>query len=206
MNKKAVSLPINFVVILIITIILFAISLYFLGIIGGGVQTISEELDRRTADQIEYLIKSENAIVALPFGVQEADLGDCPVFGMGIQNIAGEDEFGVIVRFDAAYTLDGRPILGASADFIDENWVGTSSQSEPITISANQYEPFGFVTCADDRISQTENTQPGEYVFNVCVFKMSGGTPSCVLESIATESTLLYPPGKIHQATIRVNS
>ena len=203
-TKKGIEISVTYLVIIIVTILLFALSLYFLGIIGQGIQTISGELDQRTADQIEHLVRSENAIVALPFSVKETDLGDFAVFGIGIRNIGDTTDFAVKVTFQGAYLPDGRELLTADPAHIMQEWIGTSATSEPISIARETYEPYAITLRADSRISTQHDTVPADYAFNVCVYQPSRGEPSCTIDSISTESSILYPPGKIYTATVRV--
>lgn len=203
-NKRGIQISITFLVVIIVTVILFGIALYFSGLIFSTGQSIGESIDRRTADQIEYLVKSENAIVAIPFNVHETDLGDFAVFGVGIRNIGEDAEFGIVARFQGAYRFDGRQILTADPAFIEEEWLGNNQDIEPFLIAKSEFESYGLAIKAADRISNQHSTEDGDYAFNICVYDKARGKPSCILDSLSTESSLLYPPGKIYTATVRV--
>jgi hypothetical protein len=204
MNKKGVELSINLIVTLIITILLLGLSLYLLGIIGSGVESIGEDLDRRTADQIEYLIAQENQIVAVPYNVKTAQLGSYTLFGMGIRNLESTTDYSIKVTFDGAYHPDGRENTKADAAYIGTEWVQSSKDSGPISVPSSSTEYYGFNLRVDDLMSPSASTTRGDYVFNVCVYKSGGQVPSCVVEGIRTEAELLYPIGKINQVTLRV--
>lgn len=202
-SKKGIELSITFIVILIITVLLLVFSLYLLGIIGYGAASVGEQLDRTTQARIEALLKQENAIVAVPFNVKDVDVGEFALFGVGIKNIGNDSTFGMIVRFDGAYSPDGRT-LAVDDNYVNERWVGTSKESTPLPLRRNEYRSLGFTLKVDDRVAQQQSTPAGDYVFNVCVYRVGDDKPSCLVDSLTTEASLLYPPGKIYQVTIRV--
>lgn len=85
-NKKAVELSINFMVILIITLVVFGMSLYLLKMFFGTAQEIKENINTQTENEIQRLLFSGER-VAIPINKKEIKRGSSAVFGLGILNV-----------------------------------------------------------------------------------------------------------------------
>jgi len=99
-NKKgAIELSLNFVVILIISILSLMLSIVFLKNLFTAAYQKQTEVDYRTQEQIKALLR-DGEKVALPVTTQTIRRGDSAVFGLGILNI-GEDEtdFFIVVSY-----------------------------------------------------------------------------------------------------------
>jgi hypothetical protein len=203
--KKGIALPVTYLVILIITILLLGLAIYFLGTIWEWFGVAEEEIGRRTAEQIEFMIKSENAIVAIPFAVKELNLGQKATYGIGIKNIDVDSPYAFKVNFQGAYSPNGREILTADQAYMNENWARRAQESVAITIPTNEHIIYPFSITADYKTSEQHSTESGDYDFTVCVYNPDKGKPSCELDSMSTEYNLLYPPGKMYTVTLRID-
>ncbi|MBD3318540.1 hypothetical protein GF342_01385 [Candidatus Woesearchaeota archaeon] len=202
--KQGINVSITFIVTLIVTILLFAVVLYLFGVLGGGIEDIGREVDEKTRDQINYLINSERQLVAMPFNVKESELDSLVVFGLGIRNDGPLRPFNVKAIFDAAYDPDGNPRTTVNENHMNEHWASGANVFDAFEVEQNELRIVGLPFVAHSSIAPNRATPPGDYVFNVCVYPVGGPEPSCILDSISTEANLLYPAGKIFQATIRV--
>jgi bacillopeptidase F (M6 metalloprotease family) len=217
MNRKAMELSVGFLVILIISIIIFGMSIYFFGKIRGAVQDVQTAIDQQTANEIERLIKEENKLLAIPFSTQTGRVGEFIQFGLGIRNLAtpGQDKasFAVVVNFDSAYTPDMqtacRPDNPASCNYerIKKEWIGTS-QCNTYSIKANQYESIPIVLKVGSKVGDQTPTAKGNYVFNVCVYKgkTCESIPSpCTLEAYRNiKQSGIYYTDSIYPVTVQV--
>lgn len=207
--KRGIEITVTYLVILIVTILLFALSMYFLAQLREGQEDIEEALDIKTEKQIDILLKNNDDIVALPFSVKQTEIGQTVTFGIGIRNIGDASDFAIKVTFQGAYDLDGREIFGADKAYIEDEWVQTSAMIEVAPIARGEYAKIPILLRPDSRISDEQSTLPGEYAFNVCVYQPSGGAPpACIIDSqtnsMPSDANRLYPPNKAYTATIRI--
>ncbi len=92
MNKRAIEVGINFIVILIIAIVVFGLGLNFAFKFFKKAEEFREEIDQRTRQEIESLIVGSGAKVAIYptqltlYGGQKATIG------IGILNVLNEEK------------------------------------------------------------------------------------------------------------------
>jgi len=85
-NKKAIQLSINFMVILIITLVVFGMAMYLLNMFFGTARDIKENIDTQTENEIQRVLFSGER-VAMPINRKEIKRGSSGVFGLGILNV-----------------------------------------------------------------------------------------------------------------------
>jgi len=97
-KKGAIQLSMTFIVMLIIAIVVFMLSLAFLGDFFSQATELKGSLDEQTKTQIETLLAG-NARVAIPIDTRDIKRGDSTSFGIGIKNTdATKEHFLVQLR------------------------------------------------------------------------------------------------------------
>ena len=114
MNKRAMELSINFIVIFILAIVVFAFGIRMAySLFNKGIET-KATLDRQTSLEIEKLLDTGEKVV-IPFDEQEIRRGKFGVFGVGIRNVLdteGEkDPFQITVEFSGVFDKEGKKSL-----------------------------------------------------------------------------------------------
>ncbi|MBI5065712.1 hypothetical protein HZA97_05745 [Candidatus Woesearchaeota archaeon] len=176
-NKRGMELSMGILVLLIISIIIFSYSLYFLYDIWKGVAPIEAELDQYTQQAIEQMLNNQAELVAIPFHSKTAKIGETAVYWMGVRNVENTAKnFKVSTKFSKAFTLDGRKELEKVDERKMNEWLGNSEEFEIGKISAKQYEtaPLGITVGDYSDSAQQTTTQSGIYIFEVCVFHTQG--------------------------------
>ncbi|MBI4145610.1 hypothetical protein HY493_05405 [Candidatus Woesearchaeota archaeon] len=177
MDKRGFELSIGFFVILILTVIIFAGSLWFLRQFYTTTEEFRQELDRDTEAQLVSLIRDGN-IVAIPLNKARLSRGKGATFWLGVQNVLGRNsEFGVSVEFSKGFDAQETEIMETSPVYITNNWVLYSPG--PHAIKNNDYQAIPIRVVVGDSIADNAPTPQGTYSFNVCVWDVSqyGATP-----------------------------
>ena len=207
MHKKGIEFSIGMIVGLILSILIFGMSLYFVFKWFGSAEELKGEIDRQTQQQIMSALKTGNQLVAIPISIQEAKRGSAVNFGVGVRNIAAEDDFSLAVSFSGAFTPDGK-VIPVDKTYIDQKWLGTSSTVDTFTLKKNEEKLIPILLKADVSTAPGVQTQKGDYVFNMCVYKQplrSDGQPyaECSKNQFQLNSDAFYTK-KIYQIVIRV--
>jgi len=211
MNKHGFELSIGMVVTLILTILIFSLSVYFLFNWFGKAKELQAEIDRQTKEQIMTALTAGNQLVAIPIAIQQTKRGSWAAFGVGVRNIASETQFSMSTRFSGAYTPDGREICRTGdvcADYIQEKWLGNFATTPTFTLKKNEQKIIPLPVKAELNIAQGTQTTKGDYVFNVCVYDKplrSDGAPPwpCTIAAFDEDSSVFYT-GKIYQVTVKI--
>lgn len=174
MNKKGIELSINFIVILIISIIIFTGSIYMTKKFFSKAEEIRKDLDSGTEDQI-YSLLSDGSKVAIPVSRKDIKRGKSDVFGLGIYNVLKDEAtFEVMIVFSKAYDRDETVILNSNqGDYINEKWI--FSDARQYTLQNNEKVAVPILVKVDGKITEDVATKKGTYIFNVCVCKDSCG-------------------------------
>jgi hypothetical protein len=167
MNKKGIQLSVNFFVWLIIILVIFSGSLFFIRNFFTSAEDIKQSIDRETDAELQRLLRG-GSIVSIPINKVNLKRGQQEIFWLGILNIDERStDFTIDVKFAKAFTSDEEIIKETDANFIEENWVLASEG--PHSISVNDYLPVGILVKVGDRMG-SKTTIKGTYVFNVCVY------------------------------------
>jgi hypothetical protein len=179
-QKKAIELSMNFLVVIIIGIIVFAGSLALVKKFFFYANKYQDQIDKDTQAEIEKLLENGER-VAIPIDKKSGKIGDGLVFGLGIYNVLRSgDQFNVSVRFKRAYDIgDNSFFIDTSTDanggdYIDSNW---HFFKDPLTykIENNEYLliPIKILIGAnsDDELITHTNAV---YIFDVNVTAPNG--------------------------------
>jgi hypothetical protein len=166
-NRKAsIQLSVNFLVILIISIVILGLGFVLVNrMVGTGDDKITQ-MDDRLRVQIENLLVRENRLVAIPTVEKNINRGKGDFFGIGVMNLEIEKQFfKVNLTFHEAYRKNGE---------IMNIVLSTPSQTPNSWIKLVEKEPFEikgrdkYVFSAGIQVPK-QNVIQGLYVFNVSV-------------------------------------
>jgi hypothetical protein len=207
MNKKAFEMSIGMIVIIILSVLIFSMSLYFVFKWFGSAEELKAEIDKQTKEQIMSALQTGNQLVAIPLAIQQAKRGTSANFGIGVRNIAAEKKFAMAVSFSGAYLPDGKEIAcdDQCKAYIEEHWIGGFASSDMGLVKKNEQKVFPFLIKADLNIVQGKSTPNGDYIFNVCVYVLENDvSPApCSIGQFSQSSAVFYT-GKIYQVTVKV--
>ena len=209
MNKRGIEFSIGMIVGLILSILIFSMSLYFVFKWFGSAEELKGEIDKQTREQIMSALKSGNQLVAIPISIQETKRGSAVNFGVGVLNIASEDSFSLAVSFSGAFTPDGK-IIPVDQNYINQKWIGSTTTVDTFTLKKNEEKLVPLLLKADVSTAPGIATQIGDYVFNMCVYKkpLSSDDPprpyaECSKNQFQINADAFYTK-KIYQLVIRV--
>ncbi len=201
------ELSIGLIVILILSVLIFSMSLYYLFTWFGRAEQLKAEIDKQTEEQILAALKTGNQLVAIPIAVQQVKRGNAATYGIGVRNIAAEGAFSMATTFSGAYTPDGRTIT-VDETYLTEKWLGAFANTPTFRLRKNEQKVIPQLIKADLNIAQGAPTPKGDYVFNICVYD-SGLRPDntppseCSTGQYKNDPTVFYT-AKIYQVTVRV--
>lgn len=180
MRKKGLELSATVIVLLVITIVIFIGSLFFLKQFFAGAEEIKGEIERSTQEHIENLLRSGD-LVAIPLNKKIIKKGNGAVFGLGIRNIGANKEFTVVANFHKAFDIDGRTEIPADQFYINDNWMLYSEG--PYRLASNELKLVPVSITVGHAIDDYgSSVKAGTYIFNVCVFT-GGFVMDCDLEA-----------------------
>lgn len=211
MRKKGFEMSVGIIVLLILSILIFSLSLYFLFKWFGSAEELKAVIDRQTQEQIVTALKSGNQLVAIPIAIQQITRGKSTTFGVGIRNIAAEKQFSMAAAFSGAYMPDGTSICSAEepcATYIEEHWLGNFATTSTFTLKKNEEKVLPVLVKADLTVDSGRTTPKGDYTFNVCVYdaplRSDNSAPApCTAGQFRNNPAAFYTQ-KIYQVTVKV--
>lgn len=203
-GKKAFELSATFLVILILTIVIFTGSIYFTKKFFASAQQMKGQIDQETEKEIESLLYNQNALVGLPMNTKEVQVGKSVTFGLGIRNtFEAQKGFYVRIDFARAYDRNEEVLSKPDSNYIEDKWVIYDEGPHPIR--PNEFVSIPILMNVDTSMATGVVTERGaSYTFNVCVFDDPAKRSDCDL-SAAGRGTLLSNVygGKVLQITLR---
>ena len=194
-TKAALELSTTMLVVIIISIVIFAAGITLLWKVYGGAKDVQASIEQSTQQQIEAMLVSGKSLVAIPINELPAKAGKQVVFGVGIRNIGINPSFSLVVSFEGAYRLDGTKITENIDPDLGTKWLGGFASTKNIVIKPNEYQTIPILV-------KPRASTKGNYVFNVCVFNQATVTEPC-----STDGTYagfdLYD--KIYQITVKLS-
>jgi len=174
-NRRGMQLSVNFVVMLILAITIFAFGIAFLNKLFPRVHEYRGYLDEQTEAQLESLL-SQGQRVAIPITNKRIKAGDAAVFGVGLLNIDPEDtHFYFRITVENGYAFDS-----------NEEQIANSFHAPLYTpeheLKNNQNKKITVV------LPSAKNTRKGTYVFNVYVCRQESSFENCHADSKYTPS------------------
>lgn len=157
-KKGAIGLSINVLVTIIISLMILGGGLILINKFFTGAEDIKTDLDKRTNDELERLLVSEEKRVALPLQLANVPRGKDHLFGIGILNTLGKNEnFMINIEFKRLIDVTENDITNQVDKKQVENWLFFNS--EPVFISdAGHFKESILVTVP-------KNAVIGQYIF-----------------------------------------
>src|SRR3989344_9341775 len=110
-KRGDISLSVNFLVIIMISLVVFGMGVTILYKIVDGSLDKKAELDARTEQELQRLLIDEGKRVALPFHIADIVAGESHIFGIGILNVETDnDQFRLEIMLDKVVDLQGNDI------------------------------------------------------------------------------------------------
>ena len=201
MNRRAFELSIGTVVSLVLILIIFSASLYFIRQFFITIPATSEAIDQDTEAHIRDLLR-EGKTVALPLNKRTTVRGGQTTAWLGIENKLGQqNDFRLSVVFDTGFDVHERPLTTVEATHITNNWL--LYNDGPYTIPNNAFKATLIRLKAGDTITADGASTPrGYYVFNVCVYHTALTPPCTQLQADATPDA--FYTGKLYKLILEV--
>lgn len=197
-RKAAIQLSANFLVIIIISIVVFGMGIYLV----RRFVDVSEEkifvMDQQMQDEIEGLL-DDGSKVAIPFDHKTIPNRQYGKFGVGLLNVIDREtaDFKITVSFSKAFdgtltVCDTTAISPQSCPggYDPDAWLRSASQAEGplvITKTLRKYEQEKFLIGVEVR-----DAEKGSYLFDVNVKALAGegeswedyGTPHILIVDV----------------------
>jgi hypothetical protein len=217
-KKAAIELSMNFLIIIIISIVIFGFGIWIANKFFTEATGMQLVFDQRTEAEIEQLM-DDGSRVAIPFERAQIYNGKADTIGMGILNVAGINPatFRVSINFSKAFASDNRllcdgeiPGLGIAPDFGREScgypdtWLRTTagdgsdtSRGLVFTRTIDNYQSDKFLVGFE-----VIDAPAGTYVFNVRACYDDGRVPG-IIDDDCTDT---YPADydKLHKIYVIV--
>jgi hypothetical protein len=198
-GKKGMELSINFIVILILSLVIFAGGIYFTNKFFRLANDYKGEIDKDTEEQIQNLL-ADGSKVAIPMEKKVVRRGTYAMFALGVNNIQRTTQvFHVNMTFSSAYAANGSEIDPDGyydvRGYINTHWIFTGLGSHPI--SPNGHLSLPIMVNVMGNIAPELGTKKGTYVFDVCVCKET------VCDVCAPGTPYLYD-GYVHKIYVEV--
>lgn len=193
-KKAAIQLSVNFLVVIIISIIVLSMGFLLLNrMTSGGAEQVSE-MDAKLESQIERLLTDSSLPVAIPIRQKEIARGDMDQFGVGVVNYEdeGSTEFSVGVHADECFDEEGNSCNKDDVKVMSSFDLANDDESKDIEFQKNAK----FVV----PIKVDDNADSGMYVFNVCVCQ--GDPTSCSNDCDGTTES--YYSEQIYKLYVKV--
>lgn len=168
-KRGAISLSMNVLVVIIISLVIFGWGIAFLYKLVGGAEEIKKGLDARTAQELDRLLIDQGQKVALPLHQATVERGESHVFGVGIRNIGDEgDQFRITLELVQATDAQGQDITAQLSMQELGGWFLYNSDVLAIGENEHRKEPL--------LVQPVRDAVRGEYVFKVRIVTSSGKT------------------------------
>jgi len=192
MKKRAFELSISFIVMLILTIIVFGFGIKFVYNLSHRSTSLVDQLSEETKDDIENMLYL-GKIVAIPINEKEINVGESAVLGIGILNQLGKKEdFKIYVAFATGIDADENEIT--SIDISE--WTFEKYATQAIKENEHKIIPLAFQV--------PKGSNKGTYIFNVNVCYDDDNPANDIPEVIQKKCSAEYPDlyDYTHQITL----
>lgn len=182
-NKKGFEISINFIVMVILSLVMLGVGFYFAKQIFVQTIEIGDQLDFQTKQQLESKLRDPAALVAIGINKKEIKRGGHEAFGLGVANRDKEDgSFYYEAQCSLAKNKDkdgnvveGLIVCGEPTEEVVtccNKWVmgnpGYSPNTKKTEIDELKPNEFKLATVFFNIDKRAES---GQYVYNVQVYK-----------------------------------
>ena len=163
MNKKAIELSVNFLVILIIALSVFGMGIKMTFQLMTKAEEIRADVDESTQREIEEALTT-GEIVSIPINHKKTKVGKSAAFGLGIFNSEPTQEFTIEMEFEKAFNKDKEDI----SSYVEEDeWILTTFG--PYKINKNENKVLGLPVRVPRKTGSVK-TAKGTYIFKVTIY------------------------------------
>lgn len=199
-NKKGIELSAMFLVTIIMAILIFIFSVYFVWNIFKSGQELEQSLSIQTEEELKSLLIDQNAIVAVYPASQQKKSGSQASFGIGIRNLMRTaQKFKIVASFAGAYSPDGKinfcPLFDECREYVNEKWLGKLRVFTK-TIPAGKLEIIPMVAKVHPSFAPDQSTKKGIYQFNICVYDEETAVSAPENDCTMNERAIVYPKGQ----------
>ncbi|MCK5107706.1 MAG: hypothetical protein KAQ83_03185 [Nanoarchaeota archaeon] len=165
-NKKGIQLSVNFIVMLIIALVVFAFGINFMYDLITKAEEIRQDVDDNTQREIEASLTGGD-IVSIPINHKETKIGESVIFGLGIFNVEKTQAFTIEMSFESAYNSKTKAPISVNG----EDWI--ISSYGPYELAKNEQKIIGLPIRVPRNI-ESGKTPSGVYSFNIEVKNAEG--------------------------------
>ena len=162
-NKKAIQLSINFIVMLILGMAMFAGGMVFVSKFFGKAQNIKGSLDSQTERQIEAMLDSGSSFV-IPIHTKEIHRKEYATYGVGLYNDGRNEavtEFSIMITPDSGHGKDKMPLCQGTPCSASNYPQIKPSLAQTATLQIDEKYKFLFL------FDIPSNCPSGTYIYNV---------------------------------------
>ena len=165
-KKGAISLPINFMVILILSLVILGLGVKLMYSFIDKSEQLKTQLDQKTEMELQRLLSAKGKLVAIALSTAEVERGQDHPFGVGILNVDGSrsKEFKLWIELskaispsDEVMTVDGSAVI--------RDWL----LYDPGMVHIEENEQVNRAIM----VSVPKSASLGTYIFNVKVFDVA---------------------------------
>lgn len=170
-NKKAIELSLNFIVILIISLIIFGFGIRFISKLSSQATELQDLTIKDLDETIGNLVCESSERVCVGIDRKTIKRSSFGIFGLKIVNILDTQPFDIIVTrpSPSGYTKNNAAIP-------NDNLVW-NPKSRSVVIEKNEEKNLGI------GIQVPSDAEPGTYIFNVEI-KTAGGKPYSQIQKL----------------------
>ncbi|MBI4451682.1 hypothetical protein HY642_06930 [Candidatus Woesearchaeota archaeon] len=182
-GRKGLEIAMSFIVMLIITIVVFGGSIYFIKKLFTQTEEARAQLDEETQQQINALI-AEGEPLVIPIVAKTVKAGTGATYGLGIKNVLNAQKlFYVRVGYSASFQQDTEKKVAdvvttvsdtEIGDYINTHWL--LYNHDPISLKNNEQKQTPIKIQSQHNIADGVRIVPGLYIFNVCVLQEEPAT------------------------------
>jgi len=128
MNRKAITLSINFLVIIILSLVIVSLSIYFF----TTILTKAKSLASYTQEELDKKIESIQCegLVCIPINYKKIHPGEFTIFGMKIFNDANSEKTFKIIRSCSGISTENEPLNCENISILTHDEVQIPARSE----------------------------------------------------------------------------
>lgn len=152
-SKKSIELSMNFLVIIIITIVIFGFGVYFISSLSSQAADITKLTLKDLDDKISDLACDRTSRVCISPDTKTIPRNKYDFFGIKIVNVINDENFNVKVTQSITVNKNGNTISGSTLKI--------NPQDRNIQIKKNEGQKIGV------GIGVPKNAVSGTYIFNV---------------------------------------
>jgi hypothetical protein len=167
-SRKGFELSVGFIVILIITIVIFTSSIVVIRKFFVSTTEIETGLSTEAQGQIESLLSAGQSVALVP-QLYETSTGKSNVGGIGIVNTLKEKrKFYIIITFSKAFDSEDKQIIDVDPEKV-ESWL--LFNPGPYELEQAERIPAKLLVKPGFQITDGTPTKPGTYIYNVCILQ-----------------------------------